>query len=101
MTAQLELYAAFTGVGRGAGGIEPRAMPSSDPLNGADVATTAGRDGVGRGVGAMLIGVLAGDGRGVAGKIERDWTPGARTSERVSATWEVTRCSAGRRSAIR
>ena len=29
--AQLALYAALTGVGRGAGGSEPRAIPNSDP----------------------------------------------------------------------
>jgi hypothetical protein len=57
MTAQLELYVAFTGVGRGAGGIEPRAMPSKDPVYGedpaygVDAATIAGRGGAGAGVG--------------------------------------------------
>jgi hypothetical protein len=97
MTVQLELYASLTGVGRGAGGIEPCAMPSSDPVNGADVATTAGRDGAGRGVGATLIGVLAGDGRDVTGRIERDCgAAAARTSTRVSATCGAARGSAAR-----
>ena len=88
--AQLELYAAFTGVGRGAGGTDPRAIPSNEPPYGAGAATIGGRYCMGGGV----TGAYAGIGRGAASTIGRGGgVTGVRTSARASAMRGATRCS--------
>ena len=89
---------AFTGVGRGAGGIEPRAMPSSEPPygDGAEAATEAGRDGTDWG-GALtggLAGALPGIGREAPRMIGRG--DGVLASAYASPRREPVRCSAGR-----